>query len=140
MRKGLLLWSRTFRGKQRYSSIISKDLACFVGIDGNLTLINHRKTQPGKLALGPRKKKQYPTPLVLDVVKLPEGSISTPLFLGDRIIVGYDKGLVLYQVTPSLKLHKLDRLAGPMFDVTPVVWNGHVYAGSKNGHLYCLSN
>ena len=31
-------------------------------------------------------------------------------------------------------------LRGPMFDATPVVWNGRVYAGSKNGFLYCLGN
>ncbi len=124
----------------RYNSTVSKDLACFVGIDGNLTLINHKKIQPGKMNWGPRRLKQYPAPLVLDTVKLPQGSISTPLFLGDRIIVGYDNGMDLYQVTPAGKLVRLDRLSGPMFDATPVVWNGRVYAGSKNGYLYCLGN
>ena len=124
----------------RYATDISKDFACFVGIDGNLTLVNHKKLQPGKTVPGPRGQKQYPTPLVLDIVKLPEGSISTPLFVGDKIIVGYDNGMDLYQVTAAGKLVRLDRLAGPMFDATPVVWNGRVYAGSKNGYLYCLGN
>ena len=124
----------------RSQSTISKDLACFVGIDGNLTLIDHKKLQPGKTVLGPRQKKSYSAPLVLDTVKLPQGSISTPLFVGDKIIIGYDNGLDLYQVTPALKLRRLDRLSGPMFDATPIVWNGRVYAGSKNGYLYCLGN
>lgn len=124
----------------RYNSTVSKDLACFVGIDGNLTLINHKKLQPGVTNWGPRRKKQYPAPLVLDKVKLPQGSISTPLFVGDKIIVGYDNGMDLYQVTPAGKMVRLDRLSGPMFDATPVVWNGRVYAGSKNGYLYCLGN
>lgn len=124
----------------RYRSDISKDLACFVGIDGKLTLVNHKRVQPGKSVWGPRKQKQYPAPLVLDTVKLPEGSISTPLFVGNKIIVGYDNGMDLYQVTPAGKFVRLDRLSGPMFDATPVVWNGRVYAGSKNGYLYCLGN
>lgn len=124
----------------RYESSVSKDLACFVGIDGNLTLVNHKKLQPGVMNWGPRRLKQYPAPLVLDTVKLPQGSISTPLFVGDKIIVGYDNGMDLYQVTPAGKMVRLDRLSGPMFDATPVVWNGRVYAGSKDGNLYCLGN
>ncbi|MDB4666848.1 PQQ-binding-like beta-propeller repeat protein, partial [bacterium] len=124
----------------RYQSDVSKDLACFVGIDGVLTLINHKQVQPGVVVPGPRGLKQYPTPLVLDRVELPQGSISTPLFVGNKIIVGYDNGMDLYQVTPAGKLQRLDRLSGPMFDATPIVWNGRVYAGSKNGNLYCLGN
>jgi len=124
----------------RYHSSVSKDLACFVGIDGNLTVINHKQLQPGVMNWGPRRQKQYPAPLVLDTVKLPEGTISTPLFVGDKIIVGYDNGMDLYQLTPAGKLVRLDRLSGVMFDATPVVWNGRVYAGSKNGYLYCLGN
>ncbi len=124
----------------RYRSSVSQDLACFVGVDGVLTLINHKKLQPGVTVPGPRRKNQYPSPLVLDQVKLPTGSISSPLFLGDKIIVGYDNGLDLYQVTPANKLQRLARLPGPMFDATPTVWNGRVYAASKNGYLYCLGN
>lgn len=124
----------------RYPSTVSKDLAVFVGIDGNLTLVNHKKTMPGKSNWCPRQLKQYPAPLVLDVVKLPQGSISTPLFVGDRIVIGYDNGMDLYQVTPAGKMVRLDRLSGPMFDATPVVWNGRVYAGSKDGFLYCLGD
>jgi outer membrane protein assembly factor BamB len=124
----------------RYNSTVSKDLACFVGIDGTLTLINHKKLQPGVRNPDPRGRKSYPAPLVLDTVKLPEGSISTPLFLGDRIVIGYDNGMDLYQVTPAGKLVLLDRLAGPMFDATPVAWDGRIYAGSKDGYLYCLGD
>jgi len=122
----------------RYETKISRDLACFVGVDGTLTLINHRQVESDKKVWGPRKQNQYPMPLVLDTVSLPDGSISTPLFVGDRIIVGYDVGLDLYQVTAEEKLILLDRLSGPMFDATPVVWNRRIYAGSKDGYLYCL--
>jgi len=123
-----------------HTSGISRDLACFVGVDGNLTLINHRKLQPGITVPGPRGKKRYPTPLVLDRVKLPSGSISTPLFVGNRIIIGYDTGMDIYAVSADGKLSRLARLAGPMFDATPVVWNHRIYAGSKNGYLYCLGD
>ena len=105
-----------------------------------LTLVNHKKLQPGVKNWGPRRLEQYPAPLVLDRVQLPQGSISTPLFVGDKIVVGYDSGLDLYQVTPAGKLVRLDRLEGPMFDATPVVWDERVYAGSKDGFLYCLGH
>ena len=122
----------------RYRSPVSSDLACHVGVEGQLTLINHKKLQPGVEVWNPLRTKKLPRPLVLDQVQLPTGSISTPLFVGDKILVGYDNGLDLYQVTPQQKLQRLDRLAGPMFDATPVVWGGLVYAASKNGYLYCL--
>ncbi|MGJ8695348.1 MAG: PQQ-binding-like beta-propeller repeat protein [Verrucomicrobiaceae bacterium] len=124
----------------RYESPVSKDLACFVDVNATLTLINHKEVQPGVMVPGPLMKKQFPVPVVLDQVKLPTGSISTPLFVGNKIIVGYDNGMDLYEVTAGQKLRRLDRLKGPMFDATPVVWNGRVYAGSKNGYLYCLGN
>ena len=124
----------------RYDSEISKDLACFVGVDGMLTLINHKQMQPGVTVAGPRGKHHYPTPVVLDKIQLPNGSISTPIFVGNRIVVGYDNGMDLYQVTSAGKMQRLARLSGPMFDATPVVWNGRVYAGSKNGYLYCLGD
>ncbi len=117
---------------------ISGDLACFVGVDGNLTLINHKKLTPDKLVWDPLMQKQYPTPLVLDSIQLPEGSISTPLFVGNKIIIGYDNGLDLYEVSPENKLLLLDRIEGPMFDATPTVWNNRIYAASKDGYLYCL--
>ncbi|MGJ8657237.1 MAG: hypothetical protein ACSHX6_12375 [Akkermansiaceae bacterium] len=124
------------------TSNISPDLACFVGIDGKLTLINHKKLTPNKLVWGPNQQKQYPTPLVLDTAQLPNGSISTPLFIDNKIIIGYDNGLDLYQVTPAPdhKLKLLDRLQGPMFDATPTVWDNCIYAASKDGHLYCLGD
>lgn len=120
------------------STNTSGDLACFAGVDGTLTLINHKKLTPNKLVWGPMKRQQYSSPLVLDRVKLPHGSISTPLFIDNKIIIGYDNGMDLYLVTPDQKLQLLDRLAGPMFDATPTVWNGRVYAASKDGYLYCL--
>ena len=57
----------------RYNSKVSKDLACFVGIDGVLTLVNHKKLQPGVKNWGPRRLEQYQAPLVLDRVQLPQG-------------------------------------------------------------------
>ena len=70
--------------------------------------------------------------------QLPQGTISTPLFIGNKIIIGYDNGLDLYQVTPDHTFELLDRLQGPMFDATPTVWNDRIYAASKDGYLYCL--
>jgi outer membrane protein assembly factor BamB len=135
---GGMIGSPAVNHRTSKGSNISGDLACFAGIDGNLTLINHKKIIPNKRVWGPNQKKQYPTPLVLDTKKLPTGSISTPLFIGNKIIIGYDNGLDLYLVTPDHKLQLLDRLKGPMFDATPTAWNNRIYAASKNGYLYCL--
>jgi PQQ-like domain len=124
----------------RTAKSVSPDLACFAGVDGTLTLIDHKKPQPGVLAPSPREDRELPMPLVLDSAILPSGSISTPLFIDDRIIIGHDKGIELYQVSTENKLVWMDSLNGPMFDSTPVVWEGRVYAGSKDGFLYCLGD
>ena len=122
----------------RTAKTISPDLGCAVGVDGRLVLFNHRKLQPGVKVPGPRMDQHFPTPLVLDQAQLPAGSISTPLFIDDKIIIGHDKGMELYQVTQESRLVLLASFRGPMFDSTPVVWDGRVYAGSKDGFLYCL--
>jgi len=118
----------------------SADLACFAGVDGTLFLINHKKLTLGKKVWGPLLQKQYDTPLLLDTAKLPEGTISTPLFIDNKIIIGYDNGMDIYLVTPKQKLQLLDRIEGLMFDATPTVWNGKIYAASKNGYLYCFGD
>ncbi len=59
-----------------------------------------RSSSPAVTVPGPRLKKRFPVPLVLDQVTLPTGSISTPLFVGNKIVIGYDTGMDLYEVTP----------------------------------------
>jgi outer membrane protein assembly factor BamB len=124
----------------RTAKTLPADLACFAGVDGHLVLINHRKLEPGVSHASPMKDITYPAPQVLDRVKLPSGTISTPLFIDDRILIGHDSGLELYQVTTELKLLLLASFSGPMFDSTPVVHDRRIYAPSKDGYLYCLGD
>jgi outer membrane protein assembly factor BamB len=122
----------------RYQSDVPAHFACFIGVDGVLTVVDHQRIDPGRRVKDPLWQYDVPTPVVLDQAKLPAGSISTPLFLGNRILVPHDKGLDLFSVSPAGKLKHLDSFPGRMFDATPVCWDGRVYAASRDGYLYCL--
>lgn len=113
------------------------NLACAVSVDGILRVFDHTafSTQTNQ---GPRLDRTCRQPLVLDEIKLPHGTISTPIFVNDTILIGYDSGLDLYQVSPAGKLKRLDRISDKMFDATPIVWDGNAYIASRDGFLYCL--
>lgn len=124
----------------RYTSDVPAHYACFIGVDGMLTVVDHQRIDPSRRVKDPLVQYDVPTPVVLDQAKLPAGSISTPLFLGNRIIVPHDKGLDLFSVSPEGKLTHLDSFPDRMFDSTPVCWDGRVYAASRDGYLYCLGD
>lgn len=112
-------------------------LACAVSVDGTLRVFDHTRLS-GERNRGPRLDGDYAQPLVLDSVKLPAGTISTPIFVNDTILIGYDDGLDLYQVNDAGKLRRIDRICGKMFDATAIVWDGKAYVASRDGYLYCL--
>jgi outer membrane protein assembly factor BamB len=112
-------------------------LACAVGVDGLLRVFDQSQISAQR-SLGPREDQSFAQPVITDEVKLPSGTISTPIFVNDKILVGYDSGLDLYQVSPLGKLKRLDRISGKMFDATPIVWNGRAYIASRDGNLYCF--
>ncbi len=124
----------------RYASDVPAHYACFVGVDGMLTVVDHQRIDPQRTTQDPLQQYELPMPVVLDQVQLAAGSISTPLFLGNRIIAPHDKGLDLFRVSPAGKLTRLDSLTERMFDSTPVCWDGRVYAASRDGYLYCLGD
>jgi outer membrane protein assembly factor BamB len=113
------------------------NLACAVSVDGTLRVFDHTVLGT-RTNQGPRLDRSCKQPLVLDEIKLPNGTISTPIFVNDTILVGYDSGLDLYQVSSQGKLKRLDRISGKMFDSTPIVWDGKAYIASRDGFLYCL--
>jgi outer membrane protein assembly factor BamB len=112
-------------------------LACAVSIGGTLRIFDHTRIV-GQRNGGPRLDGDYAQPLILDSVKLPAGTISTPIFVNNTILIGYDSGLDLYHVSNVGKLHLLDRIHGKMFDATPIVWDGKAYVASRDGYLYCF--
>ncbi|MGB3121672.1 MAG: PQQ-binding-like beta-propeller repeat protein, partial [Verrucomicrobiales bacterium] len=71
-------------------------------------------------------------------VPLGAGSIATPIFVGNRILAPYDKGLKLFEVSAEGKLSLLDAMTGSQFEATPVCHEGRIYIASLDGYLYCL--
>jgi outer membrane protein assembly factor BamB len=66
-------------------------------------------------------------------------SISTPIFVGNKIIApGYD-GLFLYTIKND-KSFELSAQFDATFESTPVVHNRKVYIASRNGYFYCLGD
>lgn len=124
----------------RYRSDVPSHYACFIGVEGILTVVDHQRTAAGRTVKDPLQRFEVDTPVVLDQIKLAAGSISTPLFLGNRIVVPHDKGLELFQVSPAGKLTRLAALRGRMFDATPTCWDRRIYAASRDGYLYCLGD
>ena len=133
-------------------------LAAFIAIDGNLYVVSQDRTSgegPGPNVDGP-----YPTPRVVAQFYV-GGGISTPIMVDDTIVAaGYDNRVHLYQIkykaaakgdegalkSPdgnwfTVTVKEKDSFAGGgAFESTPVMWNGRVFIGSRDGSLYCLGD
>ena len=135
--RGGIVGSVTLNARYGSAAPGKGNLACAVSVDGTLRVFDHTVFS-NQTNRGPRLDRHCRQPLVLDEVKLPTGTISTPIFVNDTILVGYDDGLDLYRVSSRGKLERLDRIRGKMFDATPIVWDGRAYLASRDGFLYCL--
>jgi outer membrane protein assembly factor BamB len=135
--QGGIVGSPTINARYGSSAPGGGNLGCAVSVDGTLRVFDHTRLSE-VTNRGPKYDQNYPQPLVLDEIKLPNGTISTPIFVNDTILIGYDSGLDLYQVSNAGKLKRLDRISGKMFDATPIVWDGKAYIASRDGFLYCL--
>lgn len=115
-------------------------LAAFTGIDGYLYVVRYRAIDSGKeKVFGPRQKHLYSVP-VLVFKKYIGPSISTPIFVGNKLIAGGYSGLYLFEYDGEAKFTMLDRISGRTFESTPIVFNRRVYIGSRDGYLYCLGD
>lgn len=135
-------------------------LAAFTSVDGNLYVIS-QDTMTGATVPRFDATGAYPTPV--QVFRGPiGGSISTPAFVGDTIVAaGYGNTVHLFRVTytpagqggAGVELPARDGTrwnvsikqvstfkAGGAFEATPLVWNGRVYIGCRDGYLYCLGD
>lgn len=111
-------------------------LAAAIGIDGFLYVVNHSEIQTDKDVLGPDSLSYFPTPeLVFKTYLGP--SISTPIFVNNRLIVAGYNGIFLYEFDENLEFELLDKFAVPI-EATPIAWNGRIYIASRDGYLYCL--
>jgi outer membrane protein assembly factor BamB len=132
-------------------------LAAFLAIDGNLYVVAQDAKAGGKVP-GPNLDGPYPTPRLVAQFNL-GGGISTPIMVDDTIVAaGYDNTVHLYAVkwSPAQKgdegalkspsgdwftvdiVQKASFSGGGSFESTPVMWQGRIFIGSRDGSLYCI--
>jgi outer membrane protein assembly factor BamB len=122
-----------------YPERYSKPLAAFTGIDGYLCVVSHEELEPGKMVLGPDSLKLYPCPQLV-YKKYIGPSISTPVFVQDKLIAaGYYGIWLLMYTAEGNNFTVLDRFSTG-FESTPVVWNRKIYVASRDGYLYCFGS
>jgi outer membrane protein assembly factor BamB len=134
-------------------------LAAVVAIDGYLYVFSQDTPAVGRVR-GPDLEKGLRTPVVVAKLWM-GGGITTPVIVGDRLVVaGYDEIVHLYKLTydeaaegdagalPSadgrwwtVGVREISRFTGGgAYEASPVVWDGRVYVGSRDGNLYCLGD
>lgn len=112
-------------------------LAAFVGVDGFLYVVDQRVVDTQKQTTGPDGKKRYPQPK--QVFRMWVGpSISTPIFVGNKLIVAGYEGLYLFAFNQQLEFTLLDHFKDLEFEATPIAWDERIFIASRNGYLYCL--
>jgi outer membrane protein assembly factor BamB len=123
-------------------------------IDGYLYLFSQNETRG--TAVGYDGKTRMPTPVIV-AKKYIGGAISTPIIVDDHVIAaGYDSKVHVYRIvydakggggvplktrdgrTVRVSLVETGSFRAGSFESTPVVWNGRIYIGSRDGYLYCL--
>jgi outer membrane protein assembly factor BamB len=132
-------------------------LAAFSSVDGNLYVVSQDVLTSRKVkGPGPSAAVRVPYKVAQEFVG---PSISTPAFVGDRIVVGgYDRKIRVLglRYTPSKKgqagalpspdgrwwkvsLRQLASFATKgSVESAPLVWKNRVFVGSRDGYLYCL--
>lgn len=117
-------------------------LAAFCSVDGYVYVVRTDLTEDG--GSGPRGDEGYKRPVMVfkDHVG---GSISTPAMVNDRMVaVGLDRMVHLYEIADPAGNATFAEIGtftaeGP-FESTPLVWEGRVYVGCRDGYLYCLGD
>jgi outer membrane protein assembly factor BamB len=113
-------------------------LCAFIGIDGYLYVVNHSEIdiQAGEVP-GPNNKNRYAQPKL--VFKKQIGpSISTPIFVKNKIIATGYKGIYLFEFDKNLNFKLIDKKRRSAFESTAIVHDKRVYIGAKDGFLYCF--
>lgn len=131
-------------------------LAAFNAIDGNLYVVAQDTLAPGTVT-GPQLEKGLRTPALVFKDGI-GGAISTPVIVGDHIVAaGYDALVHVYRIdwseaasgTPGAlaapdgstwkaAVTETSTFRGGTFESTPIVWDGRIYIGSRDGNVYCL--
>lgn len=130
-------------------------LAAFSAIDGNLYVVA-RGEIASRTVDGPNGERGIPTPVLVykDAIG---GSISTPIIVDDHIVAaGYGNTVNVYRISygppgegvtvatrsgdlVSVRVERVARFTGGgTYESTPIVWQGRIYIGSRDGYFYCL--
>ena len=134
-------------------------LAAFNAIDGYLYLVSQNTMAPGTVR-GPNRQAGLRTPVTVWKGWV-DSSVSTPIIVGDTMVdAAYDDRVHLYHLdyVPAsagaagalrsrdghwwtIKVRQTATFkAGSSFESTPVLWNGRIYIGSRDGWFYCLGD
>lgn len=111
-------------------------LAAFVGIDNYLYVVDHKSIDSSKTVLGPDSVKVYNSPRLAFSYKVGP-SISTPIFVDDKLIVAGYWGIYIFKYNDQNQFELLDKRNGT-FESTPIVWDHKIYIASRDGYLYCF--
>ncbi len=113
-------------------------MAAFSAIDGYLYVVKHKITVKDSVVLGPDSMTVYNTPELVFKYRI-GSSISTPIFVENKIIAaGYD-GIFLFSYSNESGFKLLDRFTAP-FEASPIAYNKRIYIASRNGYLYCFGD
>ena len=129
-------------------------LAAFTAIDGNLYVVSQDETE-GTVA-GPQGQPGIPTPKLVFRQNV-GGGISTPLMVDDYIIQGgYGATMNVFKIDYQAEggvplkdragnqwtvgVEKIASFPAGSFESTPIVWQGRIYVGSRDGSFYCLGD
>ncbi len=126
-----------------YTTDNEDNIAVFLDVSGELTVLNHKKIVKNKTVLAPDSITYFNTPQVLAKTQI-NGTISTPIIVGDKIIAATDNGLYLFQLV-KLNKHKyslklLDKVPDLEVDATPIVWDNRLYVAVRDGYMYCFGD
>jgi outer membrane protein assembly factor BamB len=113
-------------------------LAAVIAIDGFLYVVEHKAVVPGVRVKGPDGINRFATPKLCFKEKIGP-SISTPLMTENRIVAAGYNGLKLYAYDRDLHFTRIDSFHGS-YEATPVVHDGKIFIGCRDGYFYCLGN
>jgi outer membrane protein assembly factor BamB len=111
-------------------------MAAFSAIDGNLYVVDHMQIDTSLWVDGFDLKHKYHPPKLIYKHKI-GASISSPIFVGNKIIAAGYGGLFLFRHDNSLKFTEVASHEGS-YESSPIVYNRIIYVASRDGYFYCL--
>ena len=137
------------------TALVRPALAAFTAIDGNLYVVSQDETDG--TATSPQGEKGVPKAKLV-YKEAVGGGISTPIMVDDYIIqAGYGAAVNVYKIDYEAEggvplkdrsgkewtvgVKRVARFAiGGSYESTPIVWQGRIYIGSRDGFFYCLGD